>query len=46
VLVRRSIPTDGELAELAFYICAGPTETTLEQLIAVAGGRWRIEECF
>jgi SRSO17 transposase len=46
VLARRSIPTDGEQAELAFYVCAGPTETTLEQLIAVAGGRWRIEECF
>ena len=46
VLARRSIPTDGEQAELAFYVCAGPTGTTLEQLIAVAGGRWRIEECF
>jgi SRSO17 transposase len=47
VLARRSIPTDlGETAELAFYVCAGPAETTLEQLIAVAGGRWRIEECF
>src|SRR3954454_469005 len=47
VLARRSIPTEpGETAELAFYVCAGPAETTLEQLIAVAGGRWRIEECF
>ncbi len=47
VLARRSIPTDpGETAELAFYVCAGPAETTLAQLIAVAGGRWRIEECF
>src|SRR3954469_6621461 len=46
VLARRSIPTDGEQAELAFYVCAGPAETPLEQLIAVAGGRWRIEECF
>src|SRR3954454_20566730 len=44
---RRSIPTDpGEEPELAYYVCAGPAETTLEQLIAVAGGRWRIEECF
>jgi SRSO17 transposase len=25
---------------------AGPAGTTLAQLIAVAGGRWRIEECF
>src|SRR3712207_2987842 len=47
VLARRSIPTDpGEAPELAYYVCAGPTATTLEQLIAVAGGRWRIEECF
>src|SRR5687767_6949952 len=47
VLARRSIPqTSEETPELAFYVCAGPAETTLEQLIAVAGGRWRIEECF
>ena len=47
VLARRSIPqTPEEIPELAFYVCAGPAETTLEQLIAVAGGRWRIEECF
>src|SRR5215210_3495570 len=47
VLTRRSIPkTADEPAELAYYVCAGPAETTLEQLIAVAGGRWRIEECF
>jgi SRSO17 transposase len=46
VLARRGIPTAGEQAELAYYVCAGPAETTLEQLIAVAGGRWRIEECF
>jgi SRSO17 transposase len=46
VLARRSIPTDGQPAELAFYVCAGPVETTLAQLVAVAGGRWRIEECF
>src|SRR3954465_3831980 len=47
VLARRSIPKDSdEPAELAFYVCAGPAATTLEQLIGVAGGRWRIEECF
>ena len=28
------------------YVCAGSADNTLEQLIAVAGGRWRIEECF
>src|SRR5688572_29444380 len=47
VLARRSIPKrPDEPAELAYYVCAGPVGTTLEQLIAVAGGRWRIEECF
>jgi SRSO17 transposase len=46
VLARRSIHTDGEQAELAFYVCAGPAETSLEQLVAVAGSRWRIEGCF
>jgi SRSO17 transposase len=47
VLARRTIPkTADEPAELAFYVCAGPAGTTLEQLIAVAGSRWRIEECF
>jgi SRSO17 transposase len=47
VLARRPIPKGSdEPAELAYYVCAGPAGTTLEQLIAVAGGRWRIEECF
>jgi SRSO17 transposase len=46
VLARRTIPTGSdEPAELAYYVCAGPAGTTLEQLTAVAGGRWRIEEC-
>src|SRR3712207_6280313 len=47
VLARRAIPIDpGEESQLAYYVCAGPTDTSLEQLVAVAGGRWRIEECF
>src|SRR3954465_15914945 len=47
VLARRSIPSDpGKEPELAYYVYAGPADTTLEQLVAVAGGRWRIEECF
>src|SRR5918993_1748674 len=33
-LARRSIPADpGAKPELAYYVCAGPTATTLEQLI-------------
>ncbi len=37
VLARRTIPTGSD--EPAFYFCAGPTDTSLEQLVAVAGGR-------
>src|SRR4051794_28566104 len=47
LLARRSIPTSpSEEPELAFYVCAGPADTPLEQLIDVAGGRWHVEECF
>ncbi|WP_254920878.1 hypothetical protein [Blastococcus mobilis] len=47
LLARRSIPTTpGEEPEMAYYVCAGPVATSLEQLMAVAGSRWRIEECF
>jgi SRSO17 transposase len=47
LLARRSIPTSpDQTPELAFYLCAGPAETTLEQLVTVAGTRWSIEECF
>ncbi|MET8312460.1 IS701 family transposase [Micromonospora sp. NPDC005173] len=43
LLVRRSI-TDP--AELAYYLCYGPADTTDEHLIRIAGSRWAIEECF
>jgi SRSO17 transposase len=47
LLVRRSLTPDakGEL-ELAYYLCHGPADTTLGQLIRIAGTRWAIEECF
>lgn len=42
LLVRRSLvdPTD-----LAYYVVFGPADTTLEELVRVAGTRWAIEEC-
>ncbi len=43
LLVRRSI---AQPEELAFYVCFGPAETTMEDLVRVAGIRWSIEECF
>jgi SRSO17 transposase len=42
LLARRRL-SDGELA---FYACFGPARTTLAQLVAVAGVRWAVEECF
>ncbi|AXQ58807.1 IS701 family transposase [Streptomyces albidoflavus] len=43
VLARRSI-TDP--AKIAYYIAYAPAGATLNELIAVAGARWAIEECF
>lgn len=44
LLVRRN-PLDPE--DLAYYVVFAPRETaTLEELVRVAGTRWRIEECF
>lgn len=43
LLVRRSLsdPTD-----LAHYLCHGPENTPLRELVRVAGARWAIEETF
>ncbi|WP_435878187.1 IS701 family transposase [Streptosporangium canum] len=47
LLVRRSLtPNDKGELELAFYLCFGPTGTSLDQLVRIAGARWAIEECF
>ena len=43
LLVRRSI---AKPEELAYYVCFGPEEATLEELVRVAGTRWAIEESF
>jgi SRSO17 transposase len=42
-LIRRSI---ADPTEMAFYLCAGPADTPIEELVRVAGARWAIEECF
>lgn len=42
LLVRRSL---SDPADLAYYVCFGPRETTLEGLAGVAWKRWAIEEC-
>ena len=43
LLARRSIAQPGELA---YYVCFGPVDTTLEELVRVAGTRWATLECF
>ncbi len=43
LLARRSI---AHPEELAYYVCCGPADTTLADLVRVAGIRWTIEECF
>jgi SRSO17 transposase len=42
LLVRRGLadPTD-----LAHYVCYGPADTTVQELVRVAGTRWAVEEC-
>ena len=42
LLVRRSID---DPKDLAYYVCFGPADTSLEELVRVAGTRWAIEEC-
>lgn len=42
LLVRRSVQ---ESDELAYYLAAGPEETSLAELAWVAGQRWTIEAC-
>uniref|UniRef100_UPI003898DE1A IS701 family transposase n=1 Tax=Actinomadura formosensis TaxID=60706 RepID=UPI003898DE1A len=43
LLARRGI---ADPSELAYYICFGPADTGMEELVRVAGSRWAIEECF
>ncbi|MET9017039.1 IS701 family transposase [Streptomyces olivaceoviridis] len=43
VIARRSVARP---QEISYYIAYCPAETTLDDLIRVAGSRWAIEECF
>jgi SRSO17 transposase len=42
LLARRRV---ADPADIAYYVCFGPTPTTLAALVRVAGTRWAIEEC-
>lgn len=43
LLVRRSLE---DPRKLAYYVVFAPKGTPLEELVRVAGSRWRIESCF
>jgi SRSO17 transposase len=43
VLARRSL---ADPDEIAYYICYGPADSRLKDLVRVASARWAIEECF
>src|ERR1022692_276896 len=47
LLVRRSLRR-GEKGdkELAYFLCYAPRGATLAELVAVAGARWAVEDCF
>jgi len=43
LLMRRSI---AEPEEIAYYLCYGPAQTKVHELIRIAGSRWVIEDSF
>jgi SRSO17 transposase len=47
LLVRRSLhPGEKGQLELAFFLCYAPRGAALAELVAVAGARWAVEDCF
>jgi hypothetical protein len=47
LLVRRSLhPGEKGGLELAFFRCWSPRPVNLAELVAVAGARWAVEDCF
>jgi SRSO17 transposase len=47
LLVRRSLHVNAKgMRELAYYRCHAPRGASLAELVAVAGARWAVEDCF
>jgi SRSO17 transposase len=47
LLVRRALrPGEKGELELAYFLCCTPRGATLAELVAVAGARWAVEDCF
>lgn len=46
LLFRRNLEKPDDPHSITYYQVYAPADTTLETMVAVAGQRWRIEECF
>ncbi len=46
LLFRRNLEKPDDPHSITYYQVYAPANTTLEEMVAVAGQRWRIEECF
>lgn len=46
ILLRRNIEKPDDPLSITYYQVYAPTDTTIEDMVFVAGQRWRIEECF
>jgi SRSO17 transposase len=46
LLCRRNIEKPDDPLSITYYQVYAPANTTLEEMVSVAGQRWRIEECF
>ncbi len=46
ILLRRNIEKPDDPLSITYYQVYAPADTTLEEIVFVAGQRWRIEECF
>lgn len=46
LLARRSLTDPDDPRSIAYFLAFAPAETTLEELVRVAGLRWTIETCF
>ena len=46
ILLRRNIKKPDDPLSITYYQVYAPANTSLEEMVLVAGQRWRIEECF
>lgn len=46
LLFRRNLEKPDDPHSITYYQAYAPANTTLEEMVSIAGQRWRIEECF